>query len=86
MLFISKKSWMTRMATIISALCFGDLDYIFNCPQSCTLGQFIAIRGITLVRPYIICHMLTSLDGEIIGDYLREERTESFIKEYEERF
>jgi riboflavin biosynthesis pyrimidine reductase len=21
-------------------------------------------------RPYIICHMLTSLDGKIIGDFL----------------
>ena len=34
-------------------------------------------------RPYMICHMLTSLDGKIIGDYLREERTAAFIQEYE---
>ncbi|MEK4466245.1 hypothetical protein BK121_00605 [Paenibacillus odorifer] len=34
-------------------------------------------------RPYIICHMLTSLDGKIIGDYLDEERTAYFIDEYE---
>lgn len=34
-------------------------------------------------RPYIICHMLTSLDGKIIGDYLKEERTAYFIDEYE---
>lgn len=34
-------------------------------------------------RPYIICHMLTSLDGKIIGDYLNEERTAYFTDEYE---
>ncbi|MEH6908641.1 dihydrofolate reductase family protein [Neobacillus drentensis] len=34
-------------------------------------------------RPYIICHMLTSLDGKIIGDYLDEERATYFIDEYE---
>ncbi|WP_339315123.1 hypothetical protein [Paenibacillus sp. FSL R10-2734] len=34
-------------------------------------------------RPYIICHMLTSLDGKIIGDFLEEERAAYFIDEYE---
>ncbi|MCY8034300.1 RibD family protein [Bacillus sonorensis] len=34
-------------------------------------------------RPYIICHMLTSLDGKIIGDYLNEERAAYFIDQYE---
>ncbi|QIZ08787.1 RibD family protein [Priestia megaterium] len=34
-------------------------------------------------RPYIICHMLTSLDGKIIGDYLKVERAAYFIDEYE---
>ncbi|QLC90807.1 RibD family protein (plasmid) [Priestia megaterium] len=34
-------------------------------------------------RPYIICHMLTSLDGKIIGDYLEMERADFFIEEYE---
>lgn len=34
-------------------------------------------------RPYIICHMLTSLDGKIIGDYLDEERVAYFIEAYE---
>ncbi|MEH7743646.1 hypothetical protein V7659_01110 [Neobacillus drentensis] len=29
-------------------------------------------------RPYIICHMLTSLDGKIVGDYLKEERAAYF--------
>jgi riboflavin biosynthesis pyrimidine reductase len=38
---------------------------------------------IPLERPYIICHMLTSLDGKIIRDYLEEERTQYFIDEYE---
>ncbi|WP_423798437.1 dihydrofolate reductase family protein [Neobacillus sp. SAB-20_R2A] len=35
-------------------------------------------------RPYIICHMLTSLDGKIIGDYLKEERAAYFRDLYEE--
>ncbi|TWD93408.1 riboflavin biosynthesis pyrimidine reductase [Neobacillus bataviensis] len=34
-------------------------------------------------RPYIICHMLTSLDGKIIGDYLKDERGAYFTDEYE---
>ena len=34
-------------------------------------------------RPYIICHMLTSLDGKIIGDYLDQDRAASFIEAYE---
>jgi len=34
-------------------------------------------------RPYIICHMLTSLDGKIIGDYLEEERAAYFRNLYE---
>ncbi|SMQ77536.1 Pyrimidine reductase, riboflavin biosynthesis [Bacillus sp. OV166] len=34
-------------------------------------------------RPYIICHMLTSLDGKIIGDYLKVERAAFFTDEYE---
>lgn len=32
-----------------------------------------------LDRPYIICHMLTSLDGKIIGNYLETERAAYFI-------
>ncbi|MEH7116289.1 RibD family protein [Neobacillus vireti] len=34
-------------------------------------------------RPYIICHMLTSLDGKIIGDYLEEGRAAYFRDLYE---
>nr|WP_263326922.1 RibD family protein [Neobacillus sp. Marseille-Q6967] len=34
-------------------------------------------------RPYIICHMLTSLDGKIIGEYLIEERAAYFRDLYE---
>ncbi|PKG22690.1 RibD family protein [Niallia nealsonii] len=34
-------------------------------------------------RPYIICHMLTSLDGKIIGDYLKVERAGDFTDVYE---
>lgn len=37
-----------------------------------------------LDRPYIICHMLTSLDGKIIGDYLETERAAYFTDKYEE--
>lgn len=37
----------------------------------------------TLERPYIICHMVTSLDGKIIGDYLKVERAAYFTDEYE---
>lgn len=36
-----------------------------------------------LERPYIICHMLTPLDGKIIGDYLKVERAAYFTDEYE---
>src|SRR4051812_40340203 len=39
--------------------------------------------NITLERPYIICHMATSLDGKIIGEYLEIERAASFTDEYE---
>ncbi|AIQ51453.1 dihydrofolate reductase family protein [Paenibacillus sp. FSL R7-0331] len=35
-------------------------------------------------RPYIVCHMLTSLDGRIAGDFLETERTSFFSKKYEE--
>ncbi|AIQ58831.1 dihydrofolate reductase family protein [Paenibacillus borealis] len=34
-------------------------------------------------RPYIIFHMLTSLDGRITGNFLEEERSPYFIEEYE---
>lgn len=34
-------------------------------------------------RPYIICHMLTSLDGKIIGDYLKMDRVADFTDLYE---
>lgn len=33
-------------------------------------------------RPYIICHMMTSLDGKIIGDFMSEEKTEYFYEQY----
>lgn len=34
-------------------------------------------------RPYIICHMATSLDGKINGDFLNVERAEYFTNVYE---
>ncbi|WP_263559832.1 dihydrofolate reductase family protein [Paenibacillus polymyxa] len=34
-------------------------------------------------RPKIICHMMASLDGKIIGDFFGEDRTAYFIDQYE---
>lgn len=34
-------------------------------------------------RPYIICHMMTALDGKITGPFLYENDTESAIHEYD---
>lgn len=34
-------------------------------------------------RPYIVCHMLTSLDGKIVGDYLEDERSTYYTDQYE---
>lgn len=34
-------------------------------------------------RPYIICHMMTSLDGKIAGPYLYSEHVKSVIDEYD---
>ncbi|QYK67542.1 hypothetical protein KAI36_02692 [Paenibacillus sp. S02] len=34
-------------------------------------------------RPYIICHMLTSLDGRIVGEFLDDDRSAVYIEEYE---
>lgn len=33
-------------------------------------------------RPYIICHMHMSLDGKIVGPYLKTEVAESSMREY----
>lgn len=51
------------------------------CPK---LGQYLYFKGgITLDRPYIICHMLSSLDGKVIGGYLETKRAAQFTYEYE---
>jgi riboflavin biosynthesis pyrimidine reductase len=34
------------------------------------------------IRPYIICHMLTSLDGKVTGNFLDDKRIELLIDEY----
>lgn len=34
------------------------------------------------MRPYIICHMTTSIDGKVTGDFLRSEECASAIEEY----
>ncbi len=33
-------------------------------------------------RPYIICHMITSIDGKITGDFLGDEKFSSHIEDY----
>jgi len=33
-------------------------------------------------RPYIICHMLTSLDGKVTGNFLDDKKIEHLIEEY----
>lgn len=35
-------------------------------------------------RPYIICHMTTSLDGKVTGDFLKDPRCEDAIEAYYE--
>ena len=34
------------------------------------------------IRPYIICHMLTSLDGKVTGKFLEDKKIEHLIDEY----
>ena len=34
------------------------------------------------IRPYIICHMLTSLDGKVTGNFLDDKKIEHLIDEY----
>ncbi len=33
-------------------------------------------------KPYIICHMITSIDGKITGDFLGDEKFSSHVEEY----
>lgn len=33
-------------------------------------------------RPYIICHMVTSLDGKVTGDFLFDQRSEAATERY----
>ncbi|NLY42905.1 MAG: RibD family protein [Clostridiaceae bacterium] len=33
-------------------------------------------------RPYIICHMVTSLDGKVTGDFLDKDEYSNFIEDY----
>ncbi|MED4040961.1 RibD family protein [Niallia taxi] len=34
-------------------------------------------------KPYVICHMMTSIDGKIIGDFLEQSKAVPIIDEYE---
>lgn len=33
-------------------------------------------------RPYVICHMTTSIDGKVTGDFLNRKEREAAIEEY----
>ncbi|MCZ1268886.1 RibD family protein [Paenibacillus tundrae] len=46
-------------------------------------NPFMSKGDATMDRPYTICHMLSSIDGKIIGDFLEDDRSTYFIKEYE---
>lgn len=35
-----------------------------------------------MIRPYIICHMVTSLDGKVTGDFLEKSAASGLIKDY----
>ena len=36
-------------------------------------GQMKNGRGIITMRPYVICHMTTSIDGKVTGSFLTRE-------------
>lgn len=64
--------------------------YYIDCCTSVQYGTAIfnlriiqKIGGLRMERPYIICHMMTSLDGKIIGDFMNGEGTEYFYEQYE---
>ena len=35
-------------------------------------------------RPYIICHMVSSVDGKVTGDFFKTEKSKKGVKECED--
>ena len=42
-----------------------------------------SLGGITMNKPYIVCHMSVSIDGKITGEYADSSLTEGAYKDYE---
>ena len=67
---------------------FYDLDKTYH--YKIKSVQKIGTNGIMInylpdkkpIRPYIICHMLTSLDGKVTGKFLEDKRIEHLIDDY----
>ena len=67
---------------------FNDLDKSYH--YKIKSVQKIGTNGIMInylpdkkpIRPYIICHMLTSLDGKVTGKFLEDKKIEHLIDEY----
>ena len=67
---------------------FNDLDKSYH--YKIKSVQKIGTNGIMInylpdkkpIRPYIICHMLTSLDGKVTGKFLEDKKIEYLIEEY----
>ena len=67
---------------------FHDLDKSYH--YKIRSVQKIGENGIMInyipdkkpIRPYIICHMLTSLDGKVTGKFLDDKKIEHLIDEY----
>ena len=67
---------------------FYDLDKTYHYKVKSV--QKIGTNGVMInylpdkkpIRPYIICHMLTSLDGKVTGKFLEDKKIEYLIEEY----
>ena len=67
---------------------FSDLDKSYH--YKINFVKKIGTDGIMInylpdkkpIRPYIICHMLTSLDGKVTGKFLGDKKIEHLIDEY----
>lgn len=51
-------------------------------PMSNSNNYCLKSGGIKMNRPYVICHMMVSLDGKIIGDFMSAEGIEYFYEQY----
>lgn len=67
---------------------FNDIDHSYH--YKIKSVQKVEPDGIMInylpdkkpIRPYIICHMLTSLDGKVTGKFLEDKKIEHLIDEY----